>query len=168
MKSEEKPKNIGTRYLNVEPDTEHTVRVLEDALERIKSRQDEPNMVYNILSKAMSELIPLPCGEMFEKHQLMTWEPPENRPHPIPDMIHAAEEIETAVRNLEREGLSRERIQGALLDEFIRLFPANPFRDPVDVGAVEADYMYAEYAINRLDDMMNSLYRALNRATKQN
>ena len=83
-------------------------------------------------------------------------------------MIHAAEEIETTVSNLERDGLSRERIQGALLDEFIRLFPANPYRDPVDVEAVEADYMYAEYAINRLDDMMNALYRALNRATKQN
>lgn len=168
MNSDQKSDNsIDTDILDVNPDTEYTIRILEQTVERIKARKEDPNIVYNVLSQAMAELIPYPTGELFQKHRLMTFDPDQKDYMPSESKMHAIREVEAIVDGLKEENTPVQDIQAALLDEFIRLFPANPYRDPVDVKAVERDYLYAEYAINRLSDMMKALYRALNRAVSQ-
>lgn len=164
MSSTEKTKTLGAlQVLNVDPDTEYTLEVLQDTIDRIASRKDRPNVVYNILIDALGKLVPRHSTEECQRHMLQTAEPGVST-EPDPNKMYASDQVEDLMALLTKDGIAGRTIQDALLDAFIRRLTANPYRDPVDERAVEDDYLYLERTTARLRDLMEQLYKSLNRA----
>lgn len=149
--------------LDVDPDTEYTLEILQDAINRIASRKDKPNIVYNILFEALGKLVPRYSTEECQRHMLQAAKP-DMSDGPDPNKMYATDQVEDLVALLVREEIANRTIQDALLNAFIRRLTANPYRDPIDVKAVEDDYLYLERTTARLRDLMEQLYKALNRA----
>lgn len=163
MIASNKPDIIDTlQVLDVDPDTEYTIEVLQDAIERIVSRKEKPNIVYNVLLDALGKLIPRYSAEDCQRHILQMTEPASVEPDP--NKMYASDQIENLVALLAKEGVVSRTIQDALIDAFIRRLTANPYREPVEVQIVEDDYLYLERTAARIQSLMEQLYKALNRA----
>lgn len=164
MTNSEKSKLEGElQVLNVDPDTRYTIEVLQNAIDRISSRRDQPNIVYNILFEALGKLVPLYSAEDCQRHFLQMSKP-DMAAEPDPNKMYANDQIEDLVAILAKDGVSSRAIQDALIDAFIRRLTANPYRDPLEVQVVEDDYLYLERTTARFRDLMEQLYKALNRA----